>query len=422
MRRPAEFESILPGLLGPSAAAASDPLPEVASDSWSHLWNETPAALQPWLAYCLERRGRGMRWPSAMATRMATVRRSAAVGHLRRRVVLSRLLPALERAGVRAVVLKGAALAGLCYPEPALRTMGDLDLWVPASELDRAVAAALAEGVGYSGRLRNRAPAAWQPNRASTRVLECERTGVVVEVHGQVYSLRELSPGWHERAWQRLEQRSLDGIAGWVLHPEDMLTHLAVHCGRNDRFREGLKPLVDIALWVGAEGGRVDWTRLAGDWQQERVAAWSILVLRLARDLLDARVPDRLQSSVEDQPDFAPLRDLARQQVLTSGLKLPNAMAHLVAAPVPERLSWLLRRVTTWYWRGPPGVRRSAGMALRDALGRMGHDLRFKLGPYVHGLLTGRLLGSEFRRRRQVVLGQTRLASLAEQIEERSER
>ena len=45
-----------------------------------------------------------------------------------------------------------------------------------------------------------------------------------VELYGVVKSVRDTSPAWHERAWHRIEKRQLDGVAGSVLHPEDMLT------------------------------------------------------------------------------------------------------------------------------------------------------------------------------------------------------
>jgi hypothetical protein len=52
--------------------------------------------------------------------------------------VLSDILSTYDRAGIQALVLKGAALAHLVYPEPGLRPMSDLDILVPKSELWRA--------------------------------------------------------------------------------------------------------------------------------------------------------------------------------------------------------------------------------------------------------------------------------------------
>jgi len=52
--------------------------------------------------------------------------------------VLGDVLAAFEAAGIRVLVLKGAALVHLVYPEPALRPMSDLDLLVARADLARA--------------------------------------------------------------------------------------------------------------------------------------------------------------------------------------------------------------------------------------------------------------------------------------------
>jgi hypothetical protein len=48
--------------------------------------------------------------------------------------VLAEILTAFQSAGIEALVLKGAALAHLVYPEPGLRPMRDLDLLVSPSQ------------------------------------------------------------------------------------------------------------------------------------------------------------------------------------------------------------------------------------------------------------------------------------------------
>jgi hypothetical protein len=52
--------------------------------------------------------------------------------------VLRDILSTYDGAGIQALVLKGAALAHLVYPEPGLRPMSDLDILVPEPELWRA--------------------------------------------------------------------------------------------------------------------------------------------------------------------------------------------------------------------------------------------------------------------------------------------
>jgi hypothetical protein len=111
--------------------------------------------------------------------------------------------------------------------------------------------------------------------------------------------------------------------------------------------------------------------------------------------------------------DFAELRVLARQQVLDSASTLPPTLARLAATPSTEGQGrWLLHRLTTWYWQGPPGVRRGALQVLRDATGRMSSDLRTKLPAYVRGLRDGSLRGEELRRRQELAVGRRRMLEL----------
>lgn len=60
---------------------------------------------------------------------------------------LGRILVRLQEAGISALVLKGAALAVCLYPDPALRPMADLDIWIPSRQLEQAIE--LLNGLGY---------------------------------------------------------------------------------------------------------------------------------------------------------------------------------------------------------------------------------------------------------------------------------
>ena len=72
--------------------------------------------------------------------------------NLKRRVLFAHLLNVqdetlrvLTDAGVKAVILKGAA-AGMLYPDPALRSYGDIDCMVSPDDLGKARSVLLAAG------------------------------------------------------------------------------------------------------------------------------------------------------------------------------------------------------------------------------------------------------------------------------------
>lgn len=80
------------------------------------------------------------------AEQVALRHRDALLWCLRLEVELLATLELLARTGIRPVVLKGPALAHLDAPDPALRPFADLDLLVPAEQIDAAVLALVAAG------------------------------------------------------------------------------------------------------------------------------------------------------------------------------------------------------------------------------------------------------------------------------------
>ena len=69
--------------------------------------------------------------------------RRALFGHLLN--VQDEMLSVLEAKGIPTVILKGAA-AGMLYPDPGLRSYGDIDFMVPPADFERARAALVAAG------------------------------------------------------------------------------------------------------------------------------------------------------------------------------------------------------------------------------------------------------------------------------------
>lgn len=71
---------------------------------------------------------------------------SAHAAALLRAHVLAQIAPALQRASIPALLVKGAALALTVYPSPASRPMQDIDLLVRRADRDRVLAALTAAG------------------------------------------------------------------------------------------------------------------------------------------------------------------------------------------------------------------------------------------------------------------------------------
>ena len=85
-------------------------------------------------------------WPAGTMSRLRDQARAQAMWELRHHQLLARLLAAWNAAGVRALVMKGTALAYDLYGSPAARSRADTDLLVPADQAARAKAILTEQG------------------------------------------------------------------------------------------------------------------------------------------------------------------------------------------------------------------------------------------------------------------------------------
>lgn len=217
--------------------------------------------------------------PAEMA-RLHLLRRQAARWDLE----LGRVLRRLSGAGVRAIVLKGAALRVTAYRDPAEREFTDLDLLVPMSALKQSVSAL--EALGYQA-----------PTEQEYRVYLAHHhhvilnhpQGFVVEMH---WALEPPSSPFRLDADRVRESAVEAAVPGspplLVPSAEHMVLHLA-HQNLENGFAH-LRRLVDIDRAIAA-APEFDWERLASEAEWMRVRAPLALTLRLAELLLGTEVP-----------------------------------------------------------------------------------------------------------------------------------
>jgi len=148
---------------------------------------------------------------------------------------LSRLLPQLHDAGIRAAVLKGPSVAQE-YSDPTLRTFSDLDILVPRQRLDDAISVLSADK--YAKDIPDKRP------RADKReILFADESGVRfnVDLHWSLFSYSQLrGSATHatERAWEEASLR-VDASWGpvWELPQAQKVAFLAAHAVLDHRFR-----------------------------------------------------------------------------------------------------------------------------------------------------------------------------------------
>ena len=196
------------------------------------------------------------------------------------------ILQRMGDAGVTPIVLKGAALAHTAYPEPAFRTMGDVDLLVAEDEIDRARQALDGlDSVAHSDGVE-------KDHHHLTPRLVKDRS-VWVEIHHHLIpednpyalSLRD--------CWDRSLSADLAGVEARVLAPTDSLHFVCLHLSYAHRYRwHPLRSLIDILAMTSAGEPTLDWDLFLRTTRQSRTAGAVYWPLLLASQWLGAPVPE----------------------------------------------------------------------------------------------------------------------------------
>lgn len=178
--------------------------------------------------------------------------------------VLNEVLTAFRAANLQLLLLKGAAVSFLAYPEPYLRPMRDIDMLVRKSEARRAQE--LLNDLGFEAPLPEGDTLPDKHLAIATRRLEGMK--ISLEIHHNLFN------DYHP-AFMELESLSaaplaftIDGLeqtAAYTLGYEDMLWHLCQHVAYHANVWEPIR-LVWVADIVGfAErfAYQIDWQRIA---------------------------------------------------------------------------------------------------------------------------------------------------------------
>lgn len=216
--------------------------------------------------------------PPAYRARWERAYRASALQSLVQRDSLSGATDTLAKAGIQAVVLKGAWLAYHAYPHPAERPMRDLDLLVAQDDLIRAYHVLKEAGwdgpdagddeLARIGFAHNHLPPLRSPE------------GVMLELHGKLWAAGDRAAGPMPRG---IEQEVLaqpmtnDGIA--YPRPGHMLAHLCVHAVYSHGLNVGPLLLSDIDYLLREH--IIDWTTFRRNAEANGYASGAAIVLAL---------------------------------------------------------------------------------------------------------------------------------------------
>jgi hypothetical protein len=217
-----------------------------------------------------------------------------------------------QEQGIPAILLKGAYLAEHIYGNIGARPMGDVDLLVKQADLKRA--GALLLGLGFV-----RPPQPDEPIKAQHHfVYEHAGKGLYLELHwdliDRVYPIHVDMPG----LWERSQATRVAGLAVREMTPEDQVLHLCIHASKHV-FEFGLRGMCDLAETLRKTQAGLDWEKLG-----RRADAWNArrcvyVNLRLAKDLLEAPLPEQWLRGLAPADLEGRYMQIARENLLAGG-------------------------------------------------------------------------------------------------------
>ena len=382
---------------------------------WLELLRDAGPQIVPYFGFALASTPCIALLPREIRALVEQQRRHCAATYLRQRIATRAASDALSRLGIGFVALKGSALRHLAYPDPTIRPMSDVDLWIEPGRLHEAVH--LLRGEGWRGLNGGQAEGPGVLTEGS-RMLVHPSVRMVVEFHDPPESLWPL-PGRETGAmWTRARPAHLGGLTMRVLDPADMVLHLCMNMAK-DRYKMGPRALLDLQLAVERWRDVIDWRALALRCESMGVLTRVYLALRVAHDVLAAPVPQIFFDSVDPPAHLQEMCALAVVSTLdavsyglpmyAAGIALPRSTS--------ERLTRLAKRLTVYYLPREPGAWRSPARAVADSLSRLAFDV-FVKGARDRRFFT-QLLFDRKRLRRGVELerSRSRLVSLMDDSE-----
>ena len=242
---------------------------------------------------------------------------------------LRMLLTALNTEGIPLILLKGIYLADAVYESAGLREMRDIDVLARPTDLARIVT--ILADMGYTSPQPICPEITLQTHQHLPPMIKAGRA--TFEIHWNIVGPEESWFVDHEWLWQQSVPVQIAGCAALTLSPEALLLHLCLHTSYHHQFAFGLRPSCDIATVITRSGPALDWRAVA---DQAVCNGWQrgvYLALRLAQELVGAKIPDYVLERLRPADMTDTLLATVRSQVFGD---------KRIAASIPVRLAEFL--------------------------------------------------------------------------------
>jgi len=248
---------------------------------------------------------------------------------------LSTVLGALSKAGVSAVVIKGAALSTY-YPDPALRLYSDIDIMVDKAQIE--TAERTLNDLGY----RCLASKGWWLDRLHhLPPMASDSDAFLVELHWRLDYDEEKGLLPAEDLWARVVPWMVRGRPALRLDTIDDALYVCRHAVVQHKVRGAFRALVDLVRVVEGWGAE-EWEALVQRSQSYRLERSVFLMLILTREMLDLEIPPGVLSALQPTGPVPPPEELVQRLMGTGGVST-HVSAGAVRAAVEGALGVRLR-------------------------------------------------------------------------------
>ena len=219
------------------------------------------------------------------------------------------VLKELQAAGIRTMILEGAALAALCYGDPGLRPMDDFDVLVPTGQVKEAIR--VLDRLGWSP--QQPWPGPVTPDYLCTRHAHSFRDAEnqALDLHWHLL-IESCAPDADDDFWATAVPMTLCEAPALALNPADQLLHCCAH-GANWSSVPPMRWAADAATLIRKPYAPLDWDRFVAQAQKRHLALTALRALRYLATL-NVAIPQEVVTQLE----LAPVSRLERSAYYTN--------------------------------------------------------------------------------------------------------
>ncbi|NWJ52256.1 MAG: nucleotidyltransferase family protein [Bacteroidetes bacterium] len=212
------------------------------------------------------------------------------VGNIKHLQNLEEISLIFKKAQIPVLLLKGSHLAFHVYPSPALRPMGDIDLFVREEYVLKGVDALVASGYQSNYFVFENLK---KYNRHLPPFTKAGRRSI--EFHWTLIQPKFQTPDTERVTnWliDEIEEKQFGNGSALVFKPSAIVFQIMLHIGLNDELRSSLKNLLDITVIIQKYQNDIDWDLVSDKIIETSYRRRFALVGWLAKNIVSADIPD----------------------------------------------------------------------------------------------------------------------------------